>query len=127
APPRLCSSIATGGIVPPQRCTSVPLRRARRLSRASVPVRTPPWRRGCARKVRLALQPRRCLLWLCECELEFAASLPSPSIVAATGAGNHNLSSEARAADEWQVPWHGARSAFLRNTDCGKIGSCTTL
>ncbi len=90
--PELWSSIGTGEIVPPPPYTSAPLRRARRLSPATAPVRMPPWHREFVRKVRPALPLRPYLLSPCGCAPGFAASLPLPSIVAATRLRNQNLS-----------------------------------
>ena len=90
--PGLWSSIGTGEIVPPPPYTSAPLRRARRLSPAIAPVRMPPWHREFVRKVRPALLLRPYLLSPCGCALGFAASLPLPSIVAATRPRDQNLS-----------------------------------
>jgi hypothetical protein len=90
--PGLWSSIGTGEIVPPPPYTSAPLRRARRLSPATAPVRMPPWHREFVRKVRPALLLRPYLLSPCGCAPGFAASLPLPSIVAATRPRGQNLS-----------------------------------
>jgi hypothetical protein len=89
--PELWSSIGTGEIVPPPLYTSAPLRRARRLSPATAPVRMPPWHREFVRKVRPALLLRPYLLSPCGCAPGFAASLPLPSIVAATRPRGQNL------------------------------------
>ena len=90
--PGLWSSIGTGEIVPPPPYTSAPLRRARRLSPATAPVRMPPWHREFVRKVRPALLLRPYLLSPCGCAPGFAASLPLPSIVAVTRPRGQNLS-----------------------------------
>jgi hypothetical protein len=90
--PGLWSSIGTGEIVPPPPYTSAPLRRARRLSPATAPVRMRPWHREFVRKVRPALLLRPYLLSPCGCAPGFAASLPLPSIVAATRPRGQNLS-----------------------------------
>jgi hypothetical protein len=82
--PRPLSSIGNGGIVLPRLCTSAPLQRVRRLSPANARARMPPWHRGYVRKVPPAVLERRCLLSPCGCAPVFAASLPLPSIVAAT-------------------------------------------
>jgi hypothetical protein len=89
--PELWSSIGTGEIVPPPPYTSAPLRRARRLSPATAPVRMPPWHREFVRKVRPALPLRPYLLSPCGYAPGFAASLPLPSIVAATRPRGQNL------------------------------------
>src|ERR1700682_120031 len=89
--PRPCSSTGIGEIAPRPPYTSAPPRRARRLSPATEPVRTPPWRRGSVRKVRPALLLRPYLPSLCGCVPEFAASLPLPSIVAVTRLRIQNL------------------------------------
>jgi hypothetical protein len=89
--PGLWSSIGTVEIAPLLPYTNARLRHARRLSPASAPIRMRPWRRGSVRRVRPALQLRPYLLSPCGCVPEFAASLPLPSIVAASRPGNQNL------------------------------------